>query len=171
MAGVTFCVLTHANSSFCDYEPCLNVAAVKRKIKDFEANFEKEHGHKVSTILHIGSRYLLLCCCWMLFYFAYCCAMIDWVKVLHPTWLKAGHFRDVLPSQSWRGTQCRVMNTGVREQYPSFISQLVDEETMHLRDWLLSTRASSTWNKNFSLISPPDQEGIWLTQVHQENCR
>jgi len=84
--------------------------------------------------------------------------------------LDSNHFRDVLPSQSWRGTQCRVMSSAVREQHPSFISQLVDEETMHLRDWLLSTRASSTWNKNFSLITPRDQEGIWLTQVHKENC-
>jgi len=25
---------------------------------------------------------------------------IDWVKVLHPTWHKIGHFGDVLPSQS-----------------------------------------------------------------------
>jgi len=37
------------------------VVVVKKKVKDFEVNFEKEHGHKVAAVI--------LFYCWMFVYF------------------------------------------------------------------------------------------------------
>jgi len=59
---IKFCISTLADSIFSAYESCLDVVAVKKKIKDFEMNFEKEHGHKVlyCTLASISPAVLLL---------------------------------------------------------------------------------------------------------------